>query len=167
MASAKLARRRLSWGLVILAVFLARGVWAPGVSGQSKTGVVQTVYDGDTVRLTDGRRVRYLGIDTPEMFYRNPNKSPEPYARKATKLNRQLVSGQQVVLKTDTQLKDKYDRLLAHVYLEDGTWVNAKLLEEGLARVLIIPPNVRHRDKFLKLQRKAQKEKKGIWNQSQ
>ncbi len=56
--------------------------------------------------------------------------------------------------------RDRYGRLLAYVYLEDGTFVNAWLVENGYAMVMTIPPNVRNQDVFLKLQREA---KRGLW----
>lgn len=61
------------------------------------------------------------------------------------------------------QKRDKYGRLLAYVYLEDGTFVNAWLVENGYAMVMTVPPNVRHQELFLRLQREAREAKRGLW----
>jgi micrococcal nuclease len=73
-----------------------------------------------------------------------------------------LVAGKQVRLKYDVQPKDKYGRTLAYVYV-GKIFINAKLLEEDYAQVMTIPPNVKHAEYFRTLQRKAQKEKRGLW----
>ncbi len=61
------------------------------------------------------------------------------------------------------QKRDKYGRLLAYVYQEDGTFVNAWLVENGYAMVMTVPPNVKHQDLFLKLQREAREARRGLW----
>jgi micrococcal nuclease len=119
------------------------------------------IYDGDTVKLDNGERVRYLGIDTPEMNYKNP--PPEYFAEEAKRFNADLVHRKNIRLEFDSVKRDKYNRLLAYVYVDD-IFVNAKLIEEGYAKVYIIPPNVKYADDFLELQRKAREAKKGIWN---
>jgi micrococcal nuclease len=121
---------------------------------------VTYIYDGDTVKLDNGERVRYLGIDTPEMNYKNP--PAEYFAEEAKQFNADLVNGKIVRLEFDAQRRDKYDRLLAYVYM-DGVFVNAKLIEGGYAKVYIIPPNEKYADEFLNLQQKARQQRKGIW----
>ena len=61
------------------------------------------------------------------------------------------------------QQRDKYGRLLAYIYLEDGTFVNAWLVEHGFALMMTVPPNVKYQDLFLKLQREAREQKRGLW----
>jgi micrococcal nuclease len=68
-----------------------------------------------------------------------------------------------VRLEYDVEHHDKYNRTLAYVYLEDGTFVNAWLVENGYARVSTYPPNVKYQDKFIELERKAREEGKGLW----
>jgi len=68
-----------------------------------------------------------------------------------------------VVLEFDVERQDRYERLLAYVYLKDGTFVNAWLVEHGFAQVMTVPPNVKHQDLFLKLQREAREEGIGLW----
>jgi len=105
--------------------------------------------------------VRYIGIDTPET--KHPTKEVEPYGKEASEANRKLVDGKTVRLEFDVQEQDRYGRLLAYVYLEDGNFVNAWLVENGYAVVMTIPPNVKHQELFLKLQREAREAKRGLW----
>ena len=80
----------------------------------------------------------------------------------AKAFNKKLVSGKIVRLEFDARRRDKYERLLAYVYVGD-ICVNKRMIEEGYAKILIIPPNEKYADEFLMLQRKARKEGKGIW----
>ncbi len=61
------------------------------------------------------------------------------------------------------QQYDKYDRILAYVYLEEGTFVNAWLVKNGYAMVMTVPPNVKYQELFLKLQREATEAKRRLW----
>ena len=83
--------------------------------------------------------------------------------REASAFTKKLVEGKRVRLVFDVQKHDKYGRLLAYVYLEDGTFVNSRIIEEGYAQVMTIAPNVKHAQMFLKLEREARQEKKGLW----
>jgi micrococcal nuclease len=121
---------------------------------------VARVVDGDTIKLTNGEYVRYIGINTPELHH--PKKPVEYLAKEAKEFNEQLVSSKTVRLEFDVQQRDKFGRLLAYVYV-DEIFVNAKLIEEGYAQILTIPPNVRYAEEFLSLQRKARESKKGLW----
>lgn len=136
---------------------------------------VKRVIDGDTIKLSDGQKVRLIGIDTPESFYndkllRDSKKSNRDIetiiklGKRATSFTRTLCLGKRVRLEYDVVMRDKYKRTLAYVYLEDGTFVNAKILEEGYAQVMTIPPNVKYADYFLRLQREARDKNKGLWS---
>ncbi len=74
-----------------------------------------------------------------------------------------LVSGKTVRLELDVQRRDKFGRILAYVYLKDGTFVNSWLVEHGYAMVMTVPPNVKHQGLFLRLQREAREAKQGLW----
>lgn len=126
---------------------------APAFS--QETGQVKKVYDGDTVLLSDGRKVRYLGINTPEWH--------EPFYLKAKRLNESLVMGKDVRLEFDEERMDKYGRLLAYVYVGDQM-INAKLIEAGLAHAFFIPPDRKHNALLLKLQADARERKLGMWS---
>ena len=118
------------------------------------------IYDGDTVKLSNGEKVRYIGIDTPEMNYNNP--PAEYFAQEAKEYNTKLVLGKKVKLEFDVVERDKYGRLLAYVYI-DGKHISQEMIEHGYAKVLMIPPNLKFADYFLTLQNLAKEEKRGIW----
>ncbi len=133
---------------------------------------VRRVIDGDTVQLRDGRLVRYLGIDTPEVRRREGTRwvvDPEPMSREATAFNRALVEGRVVRLEYDARTHDRFDRILAYVYVSDTgggeVMVNAALLREGLAELLIIPPNVKYTDEFRALAEEARRARRGLWGE--
>ncbi|MCL2602824.1 MAG: thermonuclease family protein [Treponema sp.] len=115
---------------------------APAFSQSGLTAaVVARVIDGDTVVLADGERVRFLGVDTPEVGM--------PGASEATRFVREHVEGRTVWLESDSADRDKYGRLLRYIWLEMPSdpqdenqirqyQLNALLLTNGLARVMII-----------------------------
>ena len=158
----KFSRKLPFW---IVALALCAGALARAVDQKSEppaqAAVVQRAVDGDTVVLLGGERVRYIGVDTPELHH--PRKPVQPYAREAMEFNRKLVEGKKVRLETDVERRDKYNRLLAYVFLEDGRFVNAELVKAGYAQLLTIPPNVKYADLFRKLQREARKANRGLW----
>ncbi|MBI2069362.1 MAG: thermonuclease family protein [Elusimicrobia bacterium] len=117
--------------------------------------IVREAIDGDTIILSDGTRVRYIGVDTPE--------KDRPYYQEATDFNRSMVAGRKIRLEYDIEKTDAYGRHLAYVYLKDGTFVNAELLKQGYAYVYTIPPNLKHTEQFVKFQRRAREEKAGLW----
>ena len=127
---------------------------------------VTMVIDGDTVELADGEKVRYIGINTPELW-RKVNgrwvRDPRPFAEESAEFNRSLTEGKLVKLEFDVERRDKYERLLAYVYLDDDTFVNAELVRQGYAQIMTIPPNVKYVDLFLRLQREARAQNRGLW----
>jgi len=133
-------------------------------SGQAIEAPVLRVVDGDTIRVRyegESQRVRYIGMNTPEVNH--PERGAEPYGREATEANRRLVEGETVRLVFDAEQRDRYGRLLAYVHRQDGTFVNAKLVEKGYAQVMTVPPNVRHQELFLQLEREARRAERGLW----
>jgi micrococcal nuclease len=124
---------------------------------------VSSVQDGDSITLENGQRVRYLEIDAPERG--GPGKG-EDQAEEAHRLNRQLVLGKEIRLEYEVERQDRYQRLLAQVYLKNGLWVNGELINKGLAHVLFQAPNGQHFEELLKRQREALKERRGIWNRA-
>lgn len=122
---------------------------------------VKNVYDGDTIILENGRRVRLLGINTPEIESRHRPGEPGGVAAKEWLLGQ--LKDQKVYLEYDLEKRDKYKRLLAHVFLADGKHLNLELLKNGLAFMNVIPPNLRHADMFSRAQQQAENQKLGIW----
>jgi len=135
--------------------------------GERDGEVVRTV-DGDTiyVRLATGvEKVRYIGVDTPEVHH--PTRGEEPGGREATAVNRRLLGDRPVRLETDVQLRDRYGRLLAYVWARrpgrGEVMVNAELVRLGYAAVMTVPPNVRHAALFRRLAAEAREQHRGLW----
>ncbi len=127
-------------------------------------GTVKWVYDGDTILLTNGQKVRYVGIDAPEMGHKG--KKNEDMACESKALNQHLVGKARVRLVFDQVRKDRHGRLLAYVYLENGAMVNAFLVRKGLAHVMAQRPNLKYFSLLLDNQRKAIQGKIGIWRRT-
>jgi len=130
-------------------------------TGGAEWATVKWVADGDTILLSDGRRVRYIGIDTPEIDHER--RRAEAFGLEAREANRSLVAGQRIQLAGDHEPRDRYGRQLFYVYLADGTLVNAELLNLGLAIVLYKDPNTTLFSRLLEAQRNAMRAKRGLW----
>ncbi len=124
--------------------------------------LVKRVYDGDTVILEDNQRVRLLGVNTPEIESRHRQSESGGVAAKEW-LQKQL-QGKKAYLEFDEENHDHYKRLLAHIFLSDGTHLNHALVKNGLAFVNIIPPNMRYADILINAQQQAEKQSLGVWS---
>jgi len=125
--------------------------------------LVTRVVDGDTIEvLMAGKtyKVRYIGIDTPETV--DPRRPVGCYGHEASERNRQLVDGKTVGLEKDVSETDDFDRLLRYVWV-NGEMVNATLVREGYAVASTYPPDVKHQELFLSLQREAMDAGRGLW----
>src|SRR5580765_5027692 len=154
--------------LAVISPSLERAPLPAGPAPDSLGGTVGRIVDGDTiyVQLASGvEKVRYIGVDTPEVHH--PTRGEEPGGREATDVNRRLLGHDPVRLETDVQLRDRYGRLLAYVWIRgpDGgeTMVNAELVRLGYAAVMTVPPNVRHAELFRKLAAQAREQRRGLW----
>ena len=140
--------------------------------------VVSYVVDGDTIVVVQGGRkekVRLIGIDTPESkenskAFRDAERKGSDISviisqgKKATSFLRGIIKkGDSVSLEFDVVERDKYGRLLAYVYLGDGRFLNELIVKSGFAYVLTIPPNVKHKNKFIEAFKYAQENKLGLW----
>ena len=131
------------------------------MESQFSTYKVTRVVDGDTfiINFNDKEdRVRMIGIDTPEIT----NGKNHPFGQEAYKFTKKAIEGQKVKLELDTAERDKYGRILAYVYIGDR-FINAELLEKGLAQIMTVPPNVKYADEFVKLQKDSREDMVGIW----
>ncbi len=128
---------------------------------QSQWYRVRWVADGDTIILSDGRHVRYLGIDAPETAH--DDRPTQPFGRAAQKYNRQLVHHQMVRLEFDRERRDQYGRWLCHIHRRDGLWVNHAMVVNGLAIYLFTTQNTRHGQTLLAAQRTAMQHRRGLW----
>ncbi len=120
-------------------------------------------------------RIRLIGVDTPESednpkAERDAERTGQSLSfifalgQKAKEFTKSyLQRGTNVSLELDVQQRDKYGRLLAYVYLPDGTMLNALLLKEGYAQVMTIPPNVKYAEMFLQIQAEARGNNRGLW----
>jgi micrococcal nuclease len=126
-----------------------------------RSGSVKAVFDGDTILLDSGDRVRYLGIDAPEVAHEGT--PADCYGDEARETNRRWVLHQQVTLQYDRETRDQYGRLLAYVYLADGTCINAALLRAGLAWVFRFGEGFGKFQEFLGYQREALHQRNGLW----
>lgn len=132
------------------------------------------VVDGDTIKVDLGgtqETVRLIGVDTPETV--KPNHPIEPYGKEASSFTRTQLEGKTVFLEKDAQERDRYGRLLAYVWTAPPVEVsdqeirvkmfNARLLADGYAQLLTVPPNVRYVEYFTSYQKEAREGKKGLW----
>ena len=118
---------------------------------------VVRVIDGDTIEIEGGERVRYIGIDTPEVY-----PDLEAFGREACQANRQLVEGKTVRLEKDVSETDRYGRLLRYVWV-DNTMVNAELVRQGLARAKAYPPDTRYQKYLDQAEAEAREADRGMW----
>lgn len=127
---------------------------------------VKAVYDGDTVLLENGEKIRLIGVNTPEKA--RHGRPAEPGAEQATRRLRQLLREQGNILKLrfDTEKMDKYDRLLAHAFLDNGQSVTAWLLQQGLGVRIGIPPNLWNQSCYRQAEQLARQAKRGLWRPS-
>ncbi len=144
----------------------------------SKSYLVKKVFDGDTFEIEIGgksEKVRMLGIDTPEKWSSDKfdrdsertGKDKETIKKLGTlssEFTTRLIGGKKVILEPDAKGddKDKYGRLLRYVYLEDGTFVNLKIVEEGYANAYR-KFNVSKQNEFIEAETEAREKKRGLW----
>ncbi|MEI7996266.1 MAG: thermonuclease family protein, partial [Methylococcaceae bacterium] len=122
---------------------------------------VKTVYDGDTVELEDGRKIRFLGINTPEVQHKDKMAEAGGEEAKAWLINK--LQHTKVRLEFDVEKTDKYGRTLAYLFTENKEHINLSLVKAGLATISIYPPNLRYVDELVAAENKAEQEKLGIW----
>lgn len=126
---------------------------------------IKKVYDGDTILLSNGSKVRFLGINTPEVEGRN--KSAQAGGEEAKQWLKNGLKNKKVRLEIDIEKHDKYSRLLAHVFTEDNQHINFELVKRGLATVNIHPPNLKYTADLLKAEQQAEKNQLGIWKKKE
>ncbi|MCK6555573.1 thermonuclease family protein [Candidatus Binatia bacterium] len=146
--------------LAVVAGFLLVGGDARGDSWTT----VATVIDGDTIRVGDRWQqttVRLIGVDTPEVAH--GERPGEPFGREATEFTRRALTGRRVRLEVRPEDRiDAYGRLLAYVFLEDGTFFNRELVRQGYARAYT-RFRFAYRDEFRRLEAEARAAGRGMW----
>lgn len=133
----------------------------PGLAAE--TAKVEYVHDGDTVTLANGRKLRFIGVDTPEMG--DDQKPAEPLAVEARDYVRKLLErhNHKIKLLYDEEPADRYRRRLAHVFLPDDRSLAEILLQNGLATALVVPPNTRYTACYAAAEKTARDKRKGLW----
>lgn len=145
--------------IIIIAVFL---LLIPALCFSADIYLCTRGVDGDTIKLDNGETVRLIGVDTPESVH--PLKPVEYFAKEASDFTRSLVVGRYVTLEYDQTLRDRYGRLLAYVYLDDGTFVNAEIIKQGYGFAYTKYP-FKHIDEFRVYEREAREAKRGLWGE--
>jgi len=128
-------------------------------SGKEDILVIRVV-DGDTIEIEGGKKIRYIGIDTPEVA--DPRKPVQCFGRDASAKNKELVEGKRVRLEKDVSETDKYGRLLRYVYV-GNTFVNETLVKEGYAFSSPYPPDVKYQELFNQAEKEARAANSGLW----
>lgn len=147
--------------LLLLALLLALLPACGQPPGPPREAKVTRVIDGDTAVLEGGPRVRFLGIDAPEM--ERDGRPADFLAHQSKDYVVELIQGKTVRLEYDRERYDRYGRLLAYLYLPDGAMVNLAVVRQGLARVYSQAPNVRHREALNAAQQEAIAAGRGLW----
>lgn len=150
----KIRRISISFILILALLTLCK------LSFAFETAWVHRVIDGDTLLLVKGKRVRLLGVDTPET--KHPRKQVQRFGKEAYLFTKNLVEGKEVFLEYDWQKNDKYGRVLAYVYLKDGTLVNAEIIRQGYGFAYTRHPYKRM-EEFRRLEREARENRRGLW----
>ena len=135
----------------------------PGAGGPRSDATVTRIVDGDTIHVDlDGRvtTIRIIGIDTPEMD--GPYTDEECFGQEATRYTEQALAGREVELEFDVDRTDRYDRTLAYVWVGNELF-DERILEDGYAVLLTVPPNVRYVDRLTQAQRAGREAGAGLW----
>ncbi len=154
----------MHWIVLLLAVLLS---W-PAAAGDAETVLVTAVIDGDTLTIEpavdESRQVRLVGIEAPRLALGRPGFVPWPLADAAREVLETLTLGQHVRLDSDEHGQDRHGRLLAHVYRDDGAWLQAEMLRRGFARVRGFPDNRARLAEMLAIEAEAREGDRGIWS---
>ncbi|MGR3913227.1 MAG: thermonuclease family protein [Gammaproteobacteria bacterium] len=138
-------------------------VLAAAHAGNARPGTVKKVFDGDTVELRSGERVRLLGIDAPESNSRNRQIPPQPFYLESRAALAALVDKKAVLLRVSKRLVGPYGRTLAYLHLPDGTDVQLEMLRGGHAMMTAYPPDLGHLRVYARAEAEAQKNRAGMW----
>lgn len=149
----------MAYVLMLGAVLAALGC-GPTSAEQAATLRVRQVIDGDTLTVSGIGTVRLIGVDAPEK--QGGFREAEPFGNEATAFLKRLAEGKLVRLEYDGDRKDRYDRTLAYVFLEDGTLVNEAIIRGGWAETYR-SFTYRRKPDFLAAEREARAAGRGIW----
>lgn len=129
---------------------------------------VVTVVDGDTIKVNINgttETLRLIGIDTPETV--DPRKPVQCFGKEASNKAKEILTGKKVRLEADSTQgeRDKYNRLLRYIYLEDGTFFNKLMIEEGYAHEYTYQSNPYiYQTEFIEAENQARENNRGLWS---
>jgi endonuclease YncB( thermonuclease family) len=150
--------------LRVLALFLAAAAACPArAASPVAEGRVAAVIDGDTLTLSDGAEVRLVGIQAPKLPLGRSGFRPWPLGAEAKAALESLSLGREVALAYGGAPIDRHGRLLAHVTVRGGAWVQGEMLERGLARVYTFADNRARAAEMLARESRARAARRGIW----
>ncbi|WCN14918.1 thermonuclease family protein [Marinomonas mediterranea] len=129
-------------------------------NGSVKLASVKRVVDGDTVYFQDGRMVRLVGVNTPELDHKHG--LHEPFAMEATLYLKSLI-GKEVYWQSALNDHDRYGRKLYYLFDKDRISIASRLLSAGLGYRIAIPPNTKYQDCLIQSERKARNAHHGLW----
>jgi micrococcal nuclease len=141
-------------GLIALMGLAAYFVLFNSNSPSDETFEVKRVIDGDTIELSNGDRVRLIGINTPE--------TGQPYYSEATEKLKQLLGDNPITMEKDEDDKDQYNRLLRYIYVND-TFVNLEMVRSGYALAYDYEPNTKYSEEMHDAELEARNAQSGIW----
>ncbi|WP_417553089.1 thermonuclease family protein [Marinomonas fungiae] len=147
----------------LLALFLCLSSSSYGqclAQGDLQVAQVQRIVDGDTLHLSDGRKVRLVGVNTPELDHENGRH--EAFALEA-KQRLSSLAGDQVYWQSAHESEDRYGRKLYYLFTKDRESIASQLLSDGLGYRIAVPPNIRYQDCFAKSEQIAREAKRGLW----
>jgi micrococcal nuclease len=151
-----LHRKASLWG-----AFFALWLSLPPLVAADESAVVARVVDGDSLLLADGRKVRLVGINAPELG--SGERPDQPLARAALAALRNFLGSDRVRLRFGRDRYDHYGRILAYVDNAAGASAGEHLLRQGLAMMVAIPPNLDHVAGYRRLEVEARGAKRGVW----
>ncbi len=131
-------------------------------SKKAEIAVVDHIYDGDTLRLRDGRKVRLLGVNAPELARAGNAMQAGADAAKRAVLD-WLPKDRRVRVVVGLAERDHYGRWLAYVFNDQGESLESDLLAKGLAFTVAIPPDLRHAECYYAIERTARQQRLGVW----
>lgn len=150
---------------------LGKSVSPEQVQGKEIARVTRVI-DGDTIEINirgETKKLRYIGVNTPETV--DPRRPDECFGEEASKENKRLVEGKDIILEKDISETDQFNRLLRYIYLplSDGSllFINDYLVRQGFANASTFPPDVKYYQQFLEAQQEARDNNRGLWGKCQ
>lgn len=162
----------LRLGVFFISLILPAFTWSqakpsncPSPISQMQQAELGHVVDGDSLVLNDGRKLRLIGINTPELTAGLG--AQKKLARDAKRAVMSFFAGQKAVyLLNDLDNMDRYKRQLTHIYRQDGLSLTAFLLEQGLGWQVVVPPNALHASCYKAIEQQAKINERGVWQES-